>query len=97
MQQIQLVQLQIIHTNAVLNIYRTTWILDLLNSQCVNRWKGHTNGTYYNIKLFNNNAVPSNAVWDGATADVTVSGGSVTAVNIVQGGSGYTNGETIIL
>ena len=51
------------------------------------------NGTYFNIKLFNTNAVPASAVWDGATANVTVSGGSVTAVNIVEGGSAYTNGE----
>ena len=56
---------------------------------------GHTNGTYYNIKLFNTNASPGSAVWDGATAQVTVSGNSVTSVNITEGGSGYTNGETL--
>ena len=56
---------------------------------------GHTNGTYYNVKLFNNNASPASAVWDGATAQVTVSGGSVTSVNITEGGSGYTNGEEL--
>ena len=56
---------------------------------------GHTNGTYYNVKLFNTNASPASAVWDGATAQVTVSGGSVTSVNISEGGSGYTNGETL--
>ena len=33
---------------------------------------------------------PASAVWDGATADVTVSGGAVTAASIVAGGSGYT-------
>ena len=56
---------------------------------------GHTNGTYYNVKLFNTNASPASAVWDGATAQVTVSGGSVTSVDITEGGSGYTNGETL--
>ena len=56
---------------------------------------GHTNGTYYNVKLFNNNASPASAVWDGATAQVTVSGGSVTSVNITEGGSGYTDGEEL--
>ena len=56
---------------------------------------GHTNGTYYNIKLFNTNASPASAVWDGATAQVTVSGGSVTSVDITDGGSAYTNGETL--
>ena len=56
---------------------------------------GHTNGTYYNIKLFNGNSSPATATWDGATAQVTVSGGSVTSVNITEGGSGYTNGEEL--
>ena len=55
----------------------------------------HTNGTYYNVRLFNNNAAPSSAVWDGATATVTVSGGNVTAATITEPGSGYTNGETL--
>ena len=56
---------------------------------------GHTNGTYYNVKLFNSSASPASAVWDGATAQVTVSGGSVSSVNITEGGSGYTNGEEL--
>ena len=56
---------------------------------------GHTNGTYHNVKLFNTNASPASAVWDGATAQVTVSGGAVTSVDITEGGSGYTNGETL--
>ena len=57
---------------------------------------GHTNGTYYNVKLFNNNASPATAVWDGATADITVSGGAVTnVIRIASGGSGYTNGEEL--
>ena len=56
---------------------------------------GHTNGTYYNIKLFNSNAAPAVAVWDGATAKVTVSGGSVVAADVMAGGSGYTTGETL--
>ena len=34
-------------------------------------------------------------MWDGATAQVTVSGGAVTSVDITEGGSGYTNGETL--
>ena len=56
---------------------------------------GHVNGTYYNVKLFNNNAAPASAVWDGATADVTVSTTSVATVKIVEPGSGYTDGETL--
>jgi len=56
---------------------------------------GHTNGTYYNVKLFNSNAAPSSATWDGATATVTVSGGVVSSAQITSGGSGYTDGETL--
>ena len=56
---------------------------------------GHTNGTYYNVKLFNTNAAPSSATWDGATATVTVSGGAVSSAQIMAGGSGYTSGETL--
>ena len=55
----------------------------------------HTNGTYYNVKLLNNTSAASNANWDGATAQVTVSGGAVTSVDITEGGAGYTNGETL--
>ena len=56
---------------------------------------GHTNGTYYNVRLFNTNAAPSSATWDGATATVTVSGGAVSSAQITAGGSGYTSGETL--
>ena len=56
---------------------------------------GHTNGIYHNVKLLNNTSAASNANWDGATAQVTVSGGSVTSVDITEGGAGYTNGETL--
>ena len=56
---------------------------------------GHTNGTYHNIKLLNNTSAASNANWDGATAQVTVSGGAVTSVDITDGGSGYTNNEVL--
>ena len=52
---------------------------------------GYTNGTYYNVKLFNNGT--SN--WDGATAKVVVSGGAVTSAEIIAGGSGYTDAEEL--
>ena len=54
---------------------------------------GYTNGTYHNVKLFNDGT----STWDGATAKVTVSGGAVSAVDIIAGGSGYVNGETLDL
>ena len=52
---------------------------------------GYTNGTYYNVKLFNNGT----STWDGATAKVVVSGGSISAVDIIAGGSAYTSGEEL--
>ena len=60
---------------------------------------GHTDGTYHNVKLYNDAGMTT---WDGATADFTVSGGAVidTTANpfrIKEGGSGYTNGETLYI
>jgi len=59
----------------------------------LNGGSGHTNGTYYNVKLFNDTGL---STWDGATAKVVVTGiGSVTSADIMSGGSGYNNGETL--
>ena len=56
---------------------------------------GHNPGTYYNVKLYNENTLTN---WDGATAKVVVSaGGSVTSLDIITGGSGYSTGETLYL
>ena len=52
---------------------------------------GYTNGTFYNVKLFNDGT--SN--WDGATAKVTIAGGSIVSADIIDGGSGYTNNEQL--
>ena len=38
----------------------------------LNGGSGHTDGTYYNVRLLNNNTTPATAPWDGATAKVTV-------------------------
>ena len=46
---------------------------------------GYTNGTYENVKLFNEGTT----TWDGATAKVTVSGGSITNFDVIDSGSGY--------
>jgi len=53
---------------------------------------GHSDGTYYNVKLYNEIGLSN---WDGATAKAVVSGGSVVAVDILSGGSGYSGGETL--
>ena len=50
-----------------------------------------TDGTYHNVKLLNNGT----STWDGATAQVVVSGNVVTQVDITAGGSGYAGGETL--
>ena len=52
---------------------------------------GYTNGTYHNVKLFNNGT----STWDGATARVVVASGAVSNVDITSGGSGYTNNEEL--
>ena len=53
---------------------------------------GHTNGTYYNVKLYNDIALSQ---WNGATAKVVVSGGSVTSASFMAKGSAYTSGSTL--
>jgi len=54
---------------------------------------GHVNGSYYNVKLFNENTL---STWSGATANVVVSGsGAVTSADIISGGSGYSNGNIL--
>jgi hypothetical protein len=56
-----------------------------------NGGSGLTNGTYHNIKLLNNGGT----TWDGATAQIVVSGNEVTQLDITAGGSGYADGETL--
>jgi len=46
----------------------------------------YNNGTYYNVKLLNGSQT---GTWNGATAKVVVSGGSVTSADIIAPGSGY--------
>jgi len=58
----------------------------------LNGGTGHSEGTYYNVKLLNS----TNNDWDGATAKVVVnSSGTVTSVDIIEGGSGYTVPEQL--
>ena len=51
------------------------------------------NGTFYNVKLFNEGT----STWDGATAKVTIAGGSVTNLEVQDGGSGYEGTEKLDL
>ena len=50
---------------------------------------GFTNGTYYNVKIYNDAGF---LTWRGATAKVVISGGAITSVEIMNGGSGYSAG-----
>ena len=45
--------------------------------------------TYYNVKVFNDSDL---SIWNGATAEVKVTGGSVVGVDIQSSGSYYTGG-----
>jgi hypothetical protein len=47
---------------------------------------GYTSGTYYGVKLLNTS---SSGTWNGATANVVVSGGGVASASLVSPGSGY--------
>jgi len=51
-----------------------------------------TNGTYYNVKLFNDSAYTS---WNGATAKVIVSGNVIASFQIQSPGSGYSDGNEL--
>ena len=51
---------------------------------------GYTpNGTYQNVKILNT----LGGTWQGATANIVVSGGEVISADIVSSGSGYSAGE----
>ena len=52
---------------------------------------GYNNGTFYNVKLFNQGT----STWQGATAKVTISSGQVKTIDIISGGSAYTDGQKL--
>lgn len=49
---------------------------------------GYTNGTYTNVPM-------TGGTGAGLTADVTISGGAVTAITIVNAGGGYSTSDTV--
>jgi len=51
---------------------------------------GYTNGTYQNVKILTGSQT---GTWQGATANVTVSGTAVNSVEIVAPGSAYSAGD----
>ena len=61
---------------------------------------GYTNGYYSNVPLVGSNTVTNSVTstgtnGSGATANITVAGGVVTAVQIVNGGNFYVVGDTL--
>ena len=68
----------------------------MLIHQFANAGSGHSPGTYHNVKLFNDASSPSIAIWDGATATVTIdNNGAASKFTITEHGSGYTANETL--
>jgi len=53
---------------------------------------GHSNGTFYNVKLYNNSSLTST---NGATAQISVVGGTVNYAQIMAPGAAYTSGQTL--
>ena len=51
-----------------------------------------TNGTYYNVKLYNENTY---STWNGATAIVSVASNAIQSFQIQAPGSGYSNSDTL--
>jgi len=83
------------YTTATLTLESEHGLNALREYSVLDGGSGHTDGTYYNVRLFNTSDAPASAIWDGATADIVVSGGSVISATIAEGGSGYTNGESL--
>ena len=81
-------------SSATITFAREHGLAGIVTYSSLTGGSGKTPGTYQNVKLFNEVGLSN---WDGATAKVVVSGvgNSITSVDIVSGGSGYTNGETL--
>ena len=78
-------------TSPILNLDKEHDLQGLNYGGTLTGGSGHTDGTYHNIKLFDDASAPASAVWKGATAKVVVSGGVVTEYEIEQSGSAYSS------
>ena len=66
-----------------------TGVVTVVNNVALNGGTGYnTDGTYTNVSLTGGNGT-------GVTADIVVSSGSVSSVDIIRGGSGYAAGESL--
>ena len=60
------------------------------NGSITNAGAGYSNGTFNNVRLFNDSGLSS---WSGVTANVIVSSGSIASAEIVSQGSGISSGD----
>ena len=81
--------------NAVLTFTEEHDFGSIKNYNVLTGGGGHTNGTYYNVKLLDSNNPPASAGWRGATAEVVVSSNAVSSVKITEGGSAYADGNEL--
>jgi len=72
-------------TSATITFSRQHGLSGIVDGTITNGGSGYTNGTYYNVKLYDDGTT----TWRGATATVTVSGGAVDDVVITSPGSGH--------
>ena len=82
------------NTSATITIDRDHNLSGVVNYVSLTGGSGKTAGTYFNVKLYNENTLTN---WNGATAEVVVSGAgnSVTSAKIISSGSGYSSGNTL--
>jgi hypothetical protein len=64
----------------------TTGLINVLGA--ITAGSGYTNGSYLNVPL-------TGGTGNGATANITVAGGAVTAVTLVNRGQGYTAADSL--
>jgi hypothetical protein len=81
-------------SNQIITFNREHGLAGIATYNSLTPGTGHVDGTYYNVKLYNNIILSD---WRGATANVVVSGGGITSCQIVSGGSGYQSGTTTTL
>ena len=76
-------------TSATVTFSRNHGLAGVVNYNTLIPGTTYTDGTYHNVKLFNDIALTD---WRGATARVVVAGGGVASADIVSSGSGYSAG-----
>jgi len=79
-------------SSATITFDREHGLAGIVTYSTLTAGSGKTNGTYYNVKLFNESGLTT---WNGATAKVVVSSNQVTNVSIQSKGSGYVSGNTL--